>query len=218
MFCSSFDRSSCVAERLAIVQQSAEYQIQGELAPGERLLWSGRPRGGVIFQASDAYRIPISLMFVGVSIFWEVLAFAWGSGLTFALTGLPFLLFGLYMNFGRFPLDARRRNRTYYALTDRRVIIVSGLVGREVQSLSLRNLPNLVLDAKPDGSGTVTFGDKNPLTAMYGSLYGRVFLGPGVPAFEMIENARHVYDLILQAQMELTIPFLAAQESWYRSA
>jgi hypothetical protein len=53
---------------------------------------------------------------------------------------------------------------------------------------------------------------------MYGSFYGKVFLGPGVPAFEMIENARQVYDLILTAQMELTIPFLAAQEAWYRSA
>jgi hypothetical protein len=207
-----------MSENLSILQQSVEYQLQGELAPGERLLWSGRPRGGVVFTATDAYRIPFLLMFVGVTIFWEVLAFAWGGDLIFALTGLPFLLFGLYMNFGRFPLDARRRNRTYYALTDRRVMIVSGLVGREVQSLSLRNLPNLVLDSKPDGSGTITFGDKNPLTAMYGSFYGKVFLGPGVPAFEMIENARHVYDLILKAQMELTIPYLASQADWYRSA
>jgi hypothetical protein len=207
-----------MTENLSLLQQSVEYQIQGQLAPGERLIWTGRPRGGIQFQASDAYRIPLSLMFVGVSLFWEVLAFAWGGDVIFALTGVPFLLFGLYMNFGRFPLDARRRNRTYYALTDRRVIIVSGLVSQEVQSLSLRNLPNLVLDAKPDGSGTITFGDKNPLTAMYGSFYGKVFLGPGVPAFEMIENARQVYDLILTAQMELTIPFLAAQEAWYRSA
>jgi Bacterial PH domain len=136
----------------------------------------------------------------------------------FALSGLPFLLFGLYMNFGRFPLDARRRNRTYYAVTDRRIIIVSGLVSREVQSISLRNLPNVVLGARGDGSGTITFGDKDPLTAMYGSLYGRVFLGPGVPAFEMIEDARRVYDLILRAQMELTIPYLEATASWYRSA
>jgi hypothetical protein len=207
-----------MAENLSILQQSVEYQVQGELAPGERLLWSGRPRGGVVFTATDAYRIPFSLLFLGVSVFWQVLAFAWGGDLFFALTGLPFLFFGIYMNFGRFPLDARRRNRTYYALTDRRVIIVSGLVGREVQSLSLRNLPNLVLDAKPDGSGTITFGDKNPLTAMYGSFYGKVFLGPGVPAFEMIENARYVYELILQAQMELTIPYLASQSAWYRSA
>jgi hypothetical protein len=207
-----------MTENLSILQQNVEYQIQNELAPGERLLWTGRPRGGVVFTATDAYRIPFSLLFLGVSVFWQILAFAWGGDPIFALTGVPFLLFGLYMNFGRFPLDARRRNRTYYALTDRRVMIISGLVSREVQSLSLRNLPNLVLDAKPDGSGTVTFGDKNPLTAMYGSFYGRVFLGPGVPAFEMIENARHVYDLILQAQMELTIPYLASQAAWYRSA
>jgi hypothetical protein len=207
-----------MAENLSILQQSVDYQLQGELAPGERLLWSGRPRGGIQFQASDAYRIPFSLMFTGVSLVWEALAIYAGAGLVFALTGVPLILFGLYMNFGRFPVDARRRNRTYYALTDRRVIIVSGLINREVQSLSLRNLPNLVLDAKPDGSGTITFGDTNPLTAMYGSFYGKVFLGPGVPAFEMIENARHVYDLILKAQMEVTFPYLASQASWYRSA
>jgi Bacterial PH domain len=207
-----------MAENLSILQQNVEYQVQNELAPGERFLWSGQPRGGIKFSASDTYRIPISLLFTGVSLSWEILAYVSGAGLMFALSGLPFLLFGLYMNFGRFPLDARRRNRTYYAVTDRRIIIVSGLVSREVQSISLRNLPNVVLDARGDGSGTITFGDKNPLTAMYGSLYGRVFLGPGVPAFEMIEDARRVYDLILRAQMELTIPYLEATASWYRSA
>jgi Bacterial PH domain len=208
-----------MSENLSILQQSVEYQLQGELAPGERLLWSGRPRGGIVFTATDAYRIPFSLLFLGISVFWQALTIWAGEDLTFALlTGLPFLIFGLYMGFGRFPVDARRRNRTYYALTDRRVIIVSGLVSRETQSLSLRNLPNLVLDSKPDGSGTITFGDTNPLTAMYGSFYGKVFLGPGVPAFEMIENARHVYDLILQAQMEVTFPYLASQAAWYRSA
>jgi hypothetical protein len=160
----------------------------------------------------------VSLLFSGVSIIWEVLAIASGAGLVFALTGVPFILFGLYMIGGRFPLDARRRNRTYYALTDRRIIIVSGLVSPEVQSISLRNLPNVVLDARGDGSGTITFGDKNPLSAMYGSMYGRVFLGPGVPAFEMIQDARRVYDLILRAQMELIIPHLESTESWYRSA
>jgi hypothetical protein len=207
-----------VAERLSILQQNVEYKLQGELAPGERLLWSGRPQGGIKFTATDAYRIPVSILFTGVSLDWTILAIAAGSGFMFALTGLPFLLFGLYMNFGRFPLDARRRNRTYYGLTDRRIIIVSGLVSSEVTSISLRNLPNVVLDAKSDGSGTITFGDKNPLSAMYGSLFGRVFLGPGVPAFEMIKDARRVYDMILRAQMELIIPYPGPNAPWYRSA
>jgi len=181
-------------------------------------LWAGRPRGGIKFTGTDAYRVPIGFLFTGFSIFFEIIAISMGGGLASAVWGIPFILFGLYMNFGRFPLDARRLNKTYYALTDRRIIIFSGLVSREVESISLRNLPNLVLDAKPDGSGTITFGDKNPLTVMYGSIYGRVFLGPGVPAFEMIENASGVYDLILRAQMELTIPYLASQAAWYRSA
>src|SRR5262245_24828841 len=123
--------SGDVSERLSILQQNVEYQLQGQLAPGERLLWSGRPQGGIKFNATDAYRIPVSFLFTGVSLVWTILAIAAGSGFMFVLTGLPFLLFGLYMNFGRFPLDARRRNRTYYALTDRRIIIVSGLVNSE---------------------------------------------------------------------------------------
>jgi hypothetical protein len=92
-----------VAERLSILQQNVEYKLQGELAPGERLLWSGRPQGGIKFTATDAYRIPVSILFTGVSLDWTILAIAAGSGFMFALTGLPFLLFGLYMNFGRFP-------------------------------------------------------------------------------------------------------------------
>src|SRR5438046_585524 len=48
-----------------------ETAIQGQLASGERLLWSGRPVEGIVFRPSDAFMIPFSLMWGGFALFWE---------------------------------------------------------------------------------------------------------------------------------------------------
>ena len=78
-----------MAESLSNLQQSVEYQVQGDLAPGERLLWAGRPRGGIKFTGTDAYRVPIGFLFTGFSIFFEIIAISMGGGLASAVWGIP---------------------------------------------------------------------------------------------------------------------------------
>jgi hypothetical protein len=51
----------------------------------------------------------------------------------------PFVLVGIYLIFGRFLVEAKQGERTFYGVTDERVLVVAGLFGRKVQSLSLRH-------------------------------------------------------------------------------
>jgi hypothetical protein len=137
--------------------------IEHELDGNERLLWKGRPRSGIRLRSSDAYLIPFSLVWAGFAIVWEFAAImkipktnpaTW----IFPLAGVPFVLFGLYIVFGRFFLDTKLRDKTEYALTSRRAIIVSGLFSRKVRSIELRSTSETTITERSDGSGTITFG------------------------------------------------------------
>ena len=111
------------------------------------------------------------------------------------------MLAGLYFVFGRFLADALQRGRTRYAVTSSRLLVVSGLMTRTVESVPLRNLPQLALTTRADGSGDIRFGPPSP--------FGMPNI-PGWPgmkafsplAFEGIPGARQVHDLIQRAQGE----------------
>lgn len=199
-------------------------QIIGrELEPGETLLWSGQPRKGVVFRSSDIFFIPFSLMWGGFAIFWEASVLSLGhktghqAPLFFSLWGIPFVLLGLYLIFGRFIVDALQRKNTYYGLTDRRVIIltgisseplsldlatlisaITGLARRKVKSLDLRTLTDISMTEGARGTGSITFG-----TQVAYSFFSRGWPSTNSsagPAFDPIEHVTSVYEQIRAAQ------------------
>jgi hypothetical protein len=65
-----------------------ESQIKPELNSKERLLWTGRPRAGLILRAEDALCIPFSLMWGGFAVFfWETAVIIGGAPFLFTLLG-----------------------------------------------------------------------------------------------------------------------------------
>jgi hypothetical protein len=178
----------------------ADLLIRQELGHDERLLWSGQPAQGVRLRAADAFLIPFSLLWGGFAIFWETSVISLGAPLFFVIWGIPFVLVGLYLIAGRFWTDARQRARTYYALTDSRIIIISGIFSRSTRSLSLRNLSGVCLTAKANGGGVIAFGPVNPMFYWWGA---SGWPGTGryaTPCFELDGNAREVYEKILAVQ------------------
>jgi hypothetical protein len=177
--------------------------IRQELGPQEQLLWSGQPRQGLALRSSDALMIPFSLLWGGFAVFWEVMVINSGGPLFMKLWGIPFVLVGLYIIVGRFFVDAWQRGKTTYGVTSERVMIISNSFGRKVKSLNLRTLSDITLTQKSDGSGTITFGaaDKNPWWNAGGLGGGRG--RPAPPSFEMIQDAKKVYDIIREAQHRL---------------
>ena len=178
----------------------AQMEISRHLESGEALKWAGLPRQGLLLRGSDAFLIPFSLMWGGFAVFWESRVVTSGAPFFFMLWGIPFVLVGLYITVGRFFVDARQRARTFYGLTDKRIVIVSGLVSQSVNSILLKSLSDVTLKERSDRSGTITFGRPHPM-ASWAS--GMQWPGMGQyqpPAFEMIPDAKAVHDQVLEAQ------------------
>ena len=175
-------------------------QVIGELLSGdERLLWTGRPKQGVLLRPADALAIPFSLIWSAFIVFWEIGVSKGNGNLFMQLWGIPFILVGVYMLVGRFVVDTWQRSRTTYGLTSQRAIIVSELLRRSIKSLNLRTLADVSLDERSDGTGTISFGstaDRWP----YRGLQMPGMSGGLVPTFELIPNARMVFDQIRRAQ------------------
>ena len=80
-----------------------EQKLRPELSSGEHLLWSGVPSQGLRFRPADVFMVPFSLMWGGFAIFWEYsVVSSKGAPVFFTLWGIPFVLVGLNMIFGRF--------------------------------------------------------------------------------------------------------------------
>ncbi len=167
----------------------AQQVIQAELDSEEKLIWFGVPKQSMVFRRSDLFMIPFSLLLVGYAIFWEAFAISRINentgivGYIFALPGVAFVALGLYMVFGRYVFDAKKRSTTFYGLTDKRVIIVSGIFKKSVKSLDFSALSELSITENSDLSGTIAFGRK-----------GRNIKRFDVPKFELIENSKEVYN------------------------
>ena len=126
-----------------------------------------------------------------------------GAPFFFMLWGVPFVLAGLYIVFGRFIVDARARERTFYGVTSERIIIIGGLFSRQTKSLQIRTLSEISLTERNDGSGSIIFGPVHPMAQRLPAGW------PGAgqyaaPAFDMIDRTKEVYEIIRQTQKSAT--------------
>ena len=118
----------------------AEQFVNNQLDPGEGVLWTGAPDPGRLAISSIPAMV-FGVPFTGFAIFWISMAYSTTAGASrpagplalFPLFGLPFLLVGLGMLTA--PLWAYlAAGRTVYAVTNRRVLILSRLLSTSVKS------------------------------------------------------------------------------------
>lgn len=172
--------------------------LRRNLLSGEHLLWEGDPYTGLILRPIDVFLIPFSLLWGGFAVFWNYgvwFSIKGGDDLPFKLFGLPFLVMGIYVTFGRFLVDMSIRRNIRYAVTDRRILIYRKSSGTGFKSVDIKRLPSIELNERADGSGTIRFG------AALSIFDGRSFgiwqpTFDATPQFIRISDVRSVYELI----------------------
>ena len=144
----------------------AQLRAQSELQSGESLYWTGTAdpaRAALSVLPAAIFGIP----FAGFALFWMNTAFhatsafhkssnnAFTKSFTvFPLFGLPFLLIGLGIVLA--PLWAYLKGRsTVYAVTNQRVMIISGGSNVSVKSYTPADILNVEHRERPDGSGDI---------------------------------------------------------------
>ncbi len=147
--------------------------IQAELVSGEQVIWSGQPVRA-FFRKRDILELPFGIFWLAFSIFWM-----WGASghfdsppqnkgsAWFALFGIPFVLIGLYLVFGRFFYRYWKRSRTYFAVTNKRVLVVSEAPRKTTVSAYLESVPAITKSIGRNGVGTLQFGNPMPSYAYW---------------------------------------------------
>lgn len=132
-----------------------EYSFANRYLVGdEYILWKGRPERGNIVTSSDKIMIPFSIMWLGFAVFWEMTAITSGAPFFFALWGIPFVGIGIYMFAGRFVYKAYLRDKTFYIVTNKKIIIKQG---NKITMKDGRDLPPMDIEIHKNGNGTIYF-------------------------------------------------------------
>ena len=113
------------------------------------------------------------------------------------------MLVGAYLIAGRFFWDAKRRSATFYGVTQKRVIIESGVWRSTIRSVNLRTLSDLSMTERGDGSGDVALGSVPPLMSWFISSGWPGMNSYGPPTLESVARVREVYAIIRERQTEV---------------
>jgi len=177
-----------------------ENELRQNLSFGEKLIWTGKPRTGIMLRSSDVFLIPFSLLWGGFAVFWESSVLATDAPFFFKLWGIPFVLAGIYMIIGRFFIDAKKRENTIYGITTDRIVIKSGVFSTDIKSLNIKTLSDITINQKSDNSGTITLG---PTDMRYSMMQGMEWPGnKQPPKLEFIDDVKSVYDKIIDLQRQ----------------
>ena len=96
--------------------------FRGGLQMGEEIRWTGRPAQGLLFVPKDRSRTVQVALYLGLGSAW--ILFIGDGDFVARLIALLFALTMLYYLVGRFFLDAWLRKSLFYAVTNRRALIV----------------------------------------------------------------------------------------------
>ncbi len=172
---------------------------QPYLEADERLLWQGRPAGGVRLDERLRRRLFFGILFIGIFvylIFGEQItgapspsSFPPGAGIAVIVLGILWLAVPVIS-------DAVTRARTRYALTNKRALIARGGSGHRIKSYAIDSRTEI--DYRPSNLAAINFAQRREsVMETSGTTQGRGFVGVG---FRYLTDGEKVYDLMTKVQ------------------
>jgi len=181
-----------------------EKLLPADLPPGERVLWFGRPEPVSLWRR--AYRAEwVAVWFLAMTG-WNFLSLAQSegtlAGFVSAVRTLGFGAAGLAI-LGLLAWASART--TFYVVTERRLIVKSGIALPMFINLPFKHIVNANVRSFADGTGEVTVGvaqgERVPYLALWPSARPARYTRPE-PALRCIADARFVADTIARALAE----------------
>ena len=154
------------------------------LTDQEQVLWTGMPEKGRLFTGQDFVLLPFGIVWLAFSLFWEVAALKSSAPLFSSLFGLPFIGIGVYLVFGVFIQRLRLRGRTFYAITNKKIMIKRG---NRMAMYDAWDLPPMSIRIHKNGNGTIVFQETVYGTGRRSST--RYFALENIADFEQAQNA-----------------------------
>jgi hypothetical protein len=144
------------------------------------------------------------LIWGAFAILWEVqVAGFWSQHgsqevpIAFVLWGIPFVLISQYLIWGRFVYATWKKKRTFYAVTNRRVMVVQNGWSRITASAYLDTLPALMKETSSGKSGSLRFAtaESSWLSLFAWKIWDNMSIGAN-PEFLDLEDVHAVYNIV----------------------
>lgn len=159
---------------------SANADIAGDLAPGERVLWHGKPEYGPFVWRTWPLSI-FGAILLAAALTFEVVVLTTEAPDVLAVWGVPFTIAAIYMAGGHFLLTLREWRNTEYLVTNSRMLIKHGVWSPKLTTYSLLSLPHTQIVMHSSDVGNVMF--KPPDGEGYGPAPGYRTMWPYPPGY-----------------------------------
>lgn len=153
------------------------------LETGEMVRWQGRPAPRCYTFRNWRHSL-FGLLLLVLSVYWQIVGFELGRAYGYPLMGwipLPFLLAAVYLSIGHLLLARLEWEKVFYAVTDRRVLVLRGVLKQRLLETPLE---------------TVTYFRIRPLGEELGTV--RISADPSLRSLSLhcLEHPRRATDLL----------------------
>lgn len=185
-----------------------EVDYNDPLVEGESIIWKGKPKKGAFIFNSVISMMPIALIWLALDAF-IITIFVKNAPTAFLAFIIPFFaihLFPFWMWLSNVLTAGKRWNNTNYYVTDKRIIVQSGFVNMNYQTVYYKDIKNVNLRVglidKMFGVGDITMD-----LGVYGAGDNATRVGH---TFFDIENPQEVYSriqkIVLDIQTDIEYP------------
>lgn len=181
---------------------SADEEMDFILGENEQVLWEGNPNKKAYVTNKVLAMLPLALLWLAIDMVFVAMVFKFGLPTPAKIGVCVFVCFHLipfWMWFSNVITASKRHKNTKYALTTHRILIRTGLIGVDVQSISYKDVQSVNLK--------IGMIDK---MLKVGDLYFNLNSRRSQNVFFDIENPYEVYKLaqkiVTDIQMDIEFP------------